>query len=327
MRLLYVSSHSVGEYDDLRMFHELGLQVFSSFAYANPMMGGLRPPLSFNYDPDDLEAHDHFKDCLHPEFVKRFDIVFFHGPFGEYLTAKWDVIKDRRVIVRTNGQSTPRNEMIFKELRKEGLQVVRYSPTERVLYGYAGEDAMIRFYKDPEEWKAWNGTDKTVITIAKGMKKRERVCLHSVFDEVTQGLPRRLYGADNQGVEGWAGELNYLELKGELRANRVFFYTGTRPASYTLGFIEAWMTGIPIVAVGPSPGNHPFSPTYEVHHLLKHGESGLWANNLSQLRDHLREVLANEGLAKRLSANGRTAAVQHFGKQTIYQQWKEFLTS
>jgi hypothetical protein len=31
----------------------------------------------------------------------------------------------------------------------EGLEIVRYSPMERNIPGYIGEDALIRFYKDP----------------------------------------------------------------------------------------------------------------------------------------------------------------------------------
>ncbi|MFY0784083.1 hypothetical protein AB1K18_28080 [Peribacillus simplex] len=38
-------------------------------------------------------------------------------------------------------------------------------------------------------------------------------------------------------------------MKQEMRENRAFFYTGTRITSYTLGFIEAFMTGIPIVSI------------------------------------------------------------------------------
>jgi hypothetical protein len=36
-----------------------------------------------------------------------------------------------------------------------------------------------------------------------------------------------------------------------LRRIRAYLYTGTQPASYTLGLIEAMMTGVPVVSIGP----------------------------------------------------------------------------
>jgi len=44
------------------------------------------------------------------------------------------------------------------------------------------------------------------------------------------------------------GKLEYHEMKREMRDNRLFFYGGTHPASYTLAFMEAMMTGMPIVS-------------------------------------------------------------------------------
>jgi glycosyltransferase involved in cell wall biosynthesis len=40
-------------------------------------------------------------------------------------------------------------------------------------------------------------------------------------------------------------------MRAYLRKIRAYVYTGTQPASYTLGLIEAMMTGVPVVSIGP----------------------------------------------------------------------------
>lgn len=58
-----------------------------------------------------------------------------------------------------------------------------------------------------------------------------------------------MFGPGNEGAPESGGMLSYEQMKQKMRENRAFFYTGTRITSYTLGFIEAFMTGIPIVSV------------------------------------------------------------------------------
>jgi glycosyltransferase involved in cell wall biosynthesis len=69
---------------------------------------------------------------------------------------------------------------------------------------------------------------------------------------------------------GGPGALTYDEMRGWLRRARVYLYTGTQPASYTLGLIEAMMTGIPVVSIGPSWMDvFPYGPDlFEGHELV-----------------------------------------------------------
>lgn len=343
MKLLYLSCHAVLEYDEIRLFHEMGIDVFSPGAYLDPATGGggMRPPLpQLNYDPEVVRAFDDLgkanhekgifgvdnKELLTKDFVNRFDAVMvMHVP--HWISNNWHAIKHKPVIWRTIGQSIPSVEESLSEFRKEGLKIVRYSPTERRIAGFIGEDAQIRFYKDPDEYSGWNGINRWVVTLAQSMKERGVECGYDIFEEATRAFPRKLFGSENKASQLWAGKLDYEGTRRMLRNHRVYFYTGTRPASYTLNFIEAWMTGVPIVAIGPNLGNHPGYATYEAHELIEHGVTGFVSDSIAGLSKAVDQLFHNDRLASFVSEQGRKAAIRHFGKDIVRKQWEDFFAT
>lgn len=330
MKLLYLSCHSILEYDELKLFHEIGIEYFSLGSYLNPQnpVDKKRPPIDGTYnDHLIVVAGRYSRDRLHPELVDPFDAVMvMHIP--EWIENNWEIMKHKPIIWRSIGQSTPWIENRIMPFRKKGLKIVRYSPKESTIKGYAGDDALIRFYKDHYEYGNWTGENKEVVTIAQSMKKRDKACYFSVFKKVTNGLPAKVYGSDNDDAgELNGGQLDYQELKSLLRRSRVYVYTGTNPASYVLNFIEAWMTGIPVVALGPRWGNSkdfPEQKTYEVHELIQNGVNGFWSDDEIELRKYIEMLLADHELAKRIGAAGRESAIRHFGKDLIKSAWKSF---
>jgi len=119
----------------------------------------------------------------------------------------------------------------------------------------------------------------------------------------------------------------YAELKEFLRQSRVYFYTGTYPASYTLNYIEARMTGIPVVAIGPRLGNSPYEAgqnTYEIEDLIDNGLDGFYSDDPVELREKVEWMLKDLESAKRIGQLGRDMARQVFGKEVIKKQWQEF---
>jgi hypothetical protein len=256
-------------------------------------------------------------------------IIVQHVP--EWIVNNWEKIRHKHVIWRTIGQSVSTIEMQLADYRYDGMKIVRYSPKEKNIQMNLGEDAMIRFYKDPEEFKDWNGNIERVITLGQAIQKRGAFCNYPIFEEATRTYPRIVFGADNDDLGAmWGGQLSYDDLKRELRDNRVFFYTGTQPASYTLGFIEAMMTGIPIVSVGNDVGNSLFKQemnTFEVPDILDNGTFGFVSDNIDVLREKVGQLLTDENLRKRISAAARERAIALFGKETIKKQWDDFLNS
>ena len=242
----------------------------------------------------------------------------------------WDRIKHKRVILRTIGQNTPANEKALQKLVTEGLQIVRYSPKERNIENFAGQDVMIRFYKDPEELRDWNGEDNRPVTFAQSLKGRAIPCHH---DEVIGALidfeGAKVYGPGNNDLGALnGGELTYENLKKTMRDSRVYVTAGTWPASYTLSLIEAMMTGMPIVTVSKQIAHIPSYEQidfYEVDEIIDGSVDGFICDNVQEMREDISELLADHELAKLMSANARQKAIKLFGKETIKKQWAEFL--
>jgi len=341
MRILYLSCHSILEYDEVRLLHELGHEVFSPGAYVEPANPGdhtLRPSIEGLVYTEEVKEKWHALAALHPgkdskdfltkEFVDYFDtVIVMHIP--RWITKNWESIKHKRVIWRTIGQSISGIEKQLQSYVRQGLQIVRYSPMERNIPGYIGEDALIRFYKDPEEYKDWTGTNKRIISFSQDMKTRDRACNFTFFEQTTRPFSRALFGPRSELAGDWGqGKVPFEQLQEELRTNRVYFYTGTHPASYTLNFIEAWMTGIPIVAIGSQHGNANYFPghdLYEIPSLIQHGVNGFVSDNIAELRAGIKALLGDPYQAQRISDQGRTSAIKVFGKQAIKEQWKKFL--
>jgi len=335
-KILYVSCHTILEYDELRMFRDLGASFLSIGAYFTPNAPHVnsRPPLEgCKIVEESLPAYTqmcnaNIKAGVSPEwqgktftkeFLDHFDVIIvMHIP--DWITKNWGVLKGRNVVWRTIGQSIPSVEKQLETCRKEGLKIVRYSPMERQIGGYIGEDALIRFAKYKEDFKLWTGELEEIVTIGQAMKQRGWFCNYDMYMEVTKELPSKLYGHGNEGAEIGS----YDELTTILSQNRVYFYTGTKPASYTLNFIEAAMAGIPIVSIGQESARFEGHDYFEVVPLLEKYRSGFFSDDAEQLRKYIQSLLTDRSLADDTSRRLLTMAHELFDAEKISPQWSEF---
>jgi hypothetical protein len=334
MNIVLLLAHSIEEHDQLKLLSELGYDVFSIGGYINPGSphDPKRPPLpEVSYHPelqavvDGLGTPDNLdaaKRHIPDDLIDWADVIICHHYEHTWLVPQWDRIKHKRVIWRTVGQSVEGNEAMMAPLRREGLQIVRYSPKERNIPGYAGADALIRFYKDPDEWCGWTGTEPCVINITQHLRQREPYTNWGFWEQATKGLYRRALGPGSEVLEEGVGELTYDEMKRWLREARCYLYTGTQPASYTLGLIEAMMTGIPVVSIGSSWMNvFPYGPSmFEGHQIANYP-----ADRPDLAATYLRAFLNDHEAARQASVAGREKAYNLFGKEKIGAQWKAFL--
>lgn len=331
MKLLYVGCHSILEYDEVKLFTELGHDVFSMDSYRNPLSPTdvKRPPIF------GMEYHEYLdrlvsqssRENLHEELIEWADVIYImHIPQWVYMN--WNRIRHKKVIWRSIGQSSPNVESALFIAKSQGMKIVRYSPAEEGIRGYIGSNAMIRFYKDPEEFGNYTGSVSKVITMAQNMRTpRSNSCNWNTWEAVTVGFDRNVYGPGNEDTGCDGGRLPYEELKEQYRKNRVYFYTGTYPASYTLNFIEAMMTGIPIVSIGKTVANiDPMAgiDSFEVDRIIKNGVNGFISNEVDELREMVLKLLTDQNLAIKIGEAGRETAIELFGKETIKNQWKEF---
>lgn len=350
MRLLYLPCHSVLEYDEVKLFHSLGHEVASIGAYINPAepMDNLRPALPevpmvelVKREVDALGQQGHTdtldaaKRNLPEAIIDWADVIIVAGFEHSYLVPQWDRLRDKRVVWRTIGQSGDRNERMMQPLRADGCQIVRYSPKERNLPDYAGEDVLIRFYKDPDEWHGWTGEDAVVANVSQSLYQRSLAddgrlqapgyqwTSYQFWAEATESLPTRPLGSGSERING-LGSVDYGSMREQLRRCRAYLFTGTQPASYTLGLIEAMMTGIPVVSIGPDwyrilpYGNDLF----EGHELAP-----AWAHDPADAHAYLERLLRDTAFADEVSALSRFTAIASFGRDRIAAQWQQFLGS
>lgn len=337
MNVLLCLSHAIEEYDQVRLLSGIGADVFSVGGYIDPAHphDPKRPALpDAPYHPDLKVAVDavggngaaqaHIPDAL----LDWADVVIYHHLL-ERLMSQWHSLRDwlrgsseRRVIWRTVGQSNPDLEAAMGMLRRDGLEIVRYSPDEERIPYYAGADALIRFYKDPDEWSGWTGETAAVLNVTQNLKQRGAFCGYDFWDRATDGLPRIVAGPGSEILDYGTGLVSEEDMKSFLRDCRVYLYTGTQPASYTLGLIEAMMTGIPVLSIGRSWMTiNAWGPAvFEAADL-----ANLSFDDPDDARRLLRSLLADRGAAADLGHVMRERAVALFGRETIAAQWAQYL--
>ena len=329
---MYLGCHSINEYEDIKLFSEMGHEIVAIGAYNNPAEPGddQRPALpDIYYNPEMAKVAatlvwDYERASVIPdELIDWCDAIYLLGR-DIWLPFNWERIKKKSVIFRSHGQSIESTENLLRRYRREGLKIVRYSPFEARIPGYVGEDAMIRFYKDEQEYNGWNGQEEKVITVAQSMKKRTRALHFELFEKATRGLPRALYGTQNEDTgQIWGGKLSYEQLKKAYRDNRVFFYTGTYPAQYTMAFQEAWMTGMPVVSIGRGLAGFDL----EVADFIADGVNGFTSDNLRQLYEDVKLMLKDYDYSKRISIEARKKALELFSKSKVKEEWRKFFDS
>lgn len=344
MNVLLALSHSIEEYDQVRLFHELGISVASLGGYIDPahphddkrpalaqvpMVAVVKQAVDGLGQPDNLRAA---QERIPEAVLDWADVIVFHH-YLDRLYGQFDRIErwlreksHRRVIWRTVGQSVDGNEFTAQQYRNRGMEIVRYSPKERNIPNYAGEDALIRFYKDPDEWNGWTGETEAVGNVTQDLQRRDPYTNWGFWRAATEGLPTLPAGPGSENIGG-LGSLAYDQMRDYLRRTRVYLYTGTQPASYTLGLIEAMMTGVPIVSIGPQYMRiFPYGPTLFEGHELAMSETpdgNDWRGySAEEANRHLRFFLDHPNDH---SALFRAKAIELFGKANIARQWAAYL--
>lgn len=343
MNIVLMGAHGILEYDDLRLLTDLGYDCFSIGGYGNPAapVEELRPALpDAPYHPDlEYACHkkrvEHEKDGeMHPvgrpvidwakadlpdEVLDWADVVICSAFEHTWLLPQWKRLKEsgKRIVWRTIGQSSGLNESLMAPLFKDGLEIVRYSPNEKHLEMFAGETAMIRFYKDPEEWSGWTGEDIVVTNVTQNLYQRHPATNWEYWDLATGDLPSVPVGKGSE-VIGGVGVLPFEAMKGMLRTSRAYLYTGTQPASYTLGFMEALMTGIPLLSITREWMQLP--ALFEAETIC-----GFAANDPHDAASLLRLWLNDFKAATEISIYQRSVAIDTFGMANVGAAWSEFL--
>jgi glycosyltransferase involved in cell wall biosynthesis len=342
VNILLLTSHSIAEYDDLRMFTDAGYDVFSIGAYTDPLhpADDMRPPIAHeranwpdlaalchaqrvkHAEDDPGYVIDWAKGDLHPEVIAWADVIVVHHFLDPWVIDQWHRIRHKRVVWRTCGQSDPRLERAMAPLHADGLTIVRYSPAEQRFFEgigvWAGQDALIRFGKYIDDYTGWRGDGAWVGNVTQDMLGRGEACGLTFWRESVRDLDARPAGPRSEGLEGGVGKLSPDELHEYLRACRAYLYTGTQPASYTLGLMEAMLTGTPVVSIGK--GRMVAPALFEADELVPRAYDSPW-----DARRYLRGLLADPDEALFQSVVARQVGQALFSVTSVLPQWVELL--
>ena len=343
MNILYLSCHIVLEYDELRILNDLGHKVCVIGGYIIPKNphNDTRPPLNIEHNQDWVNEHNIISNNNHlnglpptlcgkkltKEFVDKFDcVIVMH--IQDWIEENLDIFKGKLVILRTIGQNLSNNEHSLKKYMKLGIKVLRYSPRERLLSGYAGEHGLIRFLKYEFDFKPrqleLNGN---VITFGQSIKQRGKFCASEYVEEISKRVNYKLYGPGNQDYIFNGGRVVYDELLNILSRSAAYFYTGTFPAQYTLNFIEAMMAGIPVVSVGRNTKDvfvHEFP--FEVPDILDTIDS-LYGESVDEIVNKCNKLLNDMDYNNEISKKQKIVASELFSSERNMWQWNSFFNS
>lgn len=342
MNILYCSLHDILEYNELRLLTDLGHDVFSvGSSYSQPHDGGngKRPPLKNMKFHEDLIKFSQDKENLAPELIDWADvIILMHIDAKRSWLKNWDRMKKKKVIYRSIGQCSPGIETFLRTYRDEGLKIVRYSPNEKNIEGFAGEDAMIRFHQYVDEWPEWRGRRPRVMACVQSFKTRDmgftrdwvgyRLWKKSV---VVPGIERIVYGIGNHNMEEWAGEQDFEGLKKAFSEEGCAFVFGTHPAPYTLSIQEMACVGMPMAVAGEGVrwlnGADPnwSRNQWEVPEMFK--GACLVAENIEEMTSNIKRLIADHAFAYDLGQKAKQKARELFDVSVIRPQWESFLNS
>lgn len=343
MNVLLVTAHSIASFDDVRMLHAMGHQVFNLDAYINPAHPHVdsRPALpdvpafpDLQAAVDRIGAEDNLtaaKVHLPDELVEWADVAIYHHYLDAWMVPNFERLRSAgvRVIWRTCGQSDFRLEDMMRSYRDAGLEVVRYSPAEERFFEptghWAGADAVIRFGKFVDDYPTWTGpqggAEPFVANVTQDMAGRGEWCGLTFWTRSTAGLKAAPAGPGSEKLPGGLGALPYPTMLQYLEQAGAYLYTGTMPASYTLGLMEAMLVGVPVVSIGPRAWLGP-EDLFEGHELAG---PGAWADDPMVARELLRDVLRDPGFALGLSASQRALARERFDVDHVAAQWAQLL--
>ena len=338
MRVLYYGGHQALAFEDILMFRELGWEVFPMGAYfpGLPPRSPFRPALTWSEQElrlaDDFRADGcSFEEGVEPKprltrrFVERFDVVVYVYDV-DLIEAEWEALSARPVVWRTIGQILAAHETKAAGLRGRGLRIARWAMTERRVPLYAGDDEVIRSSKDLRVHGAWLGSDAPFILTCSNAFRLRYPGEYEFFDAAVGDLPAVVTGDANAGLPRCIGVVDFERQIGLMQAARAYFYCHGSAIPYTLNFVEAWITGVPVIALARGARVEGCDLEYnEVADLVEHGRTGFLVATPAEGADVCRMLLADAELARTVAAASRARAEAVFGRDTVARQWSSFL--
>ena len=156
---------------------------------------------------------------------------------------------------------------------------------------------------------------------------RKNWCGSSIIESISQKVPFKLFGPGNEKYEFSGGKLSYKQQLYEYSTSSCYLYTGTFPAQYTLNFIEAMISGIPIVSVGKQLSQTFVEPyPFEVPDILDR-VYGYYYDDVNSISDKLNNLLVDKKLNEEVSKKQIEVGFDLFSVEKNINNWQEFLNN
>lgn len=341
-KILYLSCHPTLEYAEVSLLTKLGYDVFPVGFYTHPIptdptrMGEDIKNNPYLYD----KFMFYFKDTFNPghpiqlneDFVSSFDIII-NCQYIENLHFNWELFKNKLVIWRTIGLSDALFERMFTEYRERGLKIVRISPTEDKIIGNIGSDALIRCPVDSNYFNGWTGEEQKILTVQKRMKTREYdgfdttwFSMFNEYESITNKFAsqRLLCGKENANVPYAKYNVDEHTLQNYRKTSRVYLSLASRRACLTFTFVEAMLTGMPVVSAGKKLAGYE---SFEAPDFIENGINGFVSNDINEIQKYIQLLLTDYELAKTISINARQSMLNTFNEENIMNDWKRFFAA
>ncbi|AMM40511.1 Methyltransferase type 11 domain protein [Candidatus Desulfofervidus auxilii] len=215
------------------------------------------------------------------------------------------------------GGNTISKENYLKQLKllieqSEPIKLLFISQTKKMDWGLEGH--VITPGIDPNEFENYQGHWPKVLRVGNFLKERDIMMGFSLQEEILKGIPSTILGL-NPTLPNARFSRSFEDLKKNYSRHRLYLNTTVEDYEdgYNLATLEAMATGMPIVSIA-----NRTSPIID-------GVNGYISDNIEYLRERIRMLLMDKGLAKQIGKEARNTVVEKFGIKEFLEKWNEVI--
>ena len=250
----------------------------------------------------DIIICQNIDDLLLVKDIEIPKILIFHNKLSTEITlggntiSKEDYLKQVKLLIE---QSEP-------------IKLLFISQTKKMDWGLEGY--VITPGIDPNEFENYQGHWPKVLRVGNFLKERDIMMGFSLQEEILKGIPSTILGL-NPTLPNARFSRSFEDLKKNYSRHRLYLNTTVEDYEdgYNLATLEAMATGMPIVSIA-----NRTSPIID-------GVNGYISDNIEYLRERIRMLLMDKGLAKRIGKEARNTVVEKFGIKEFLKKWNEVI--
>ena len=173
---------------------------------------------------------------------------------------------------------------------------------------------VIKHGLDLADYGGYSGRTGQVLRVGNLLKEMGKARGFEASETLIKGFPHLTLGL-NPALPNARLSESFTDLQEQYRNSRVYLNTIRAPYEdgYNLSLLEAMATGMPVVSV-----DHPASP-------IKEGVNGFISDDLSYLREKIKELLEDEEQARMLGGQARETIRHEFPIGRFLEGWHHLI--